>query len=175
MKQFIKWLCLIMVGILLIPSFVACTDEGEDPEQPEQAVEVTIAADRESEYVLVYPANSTPSEISAYKEFGANLRASTMVFFDMQDDSKPAAEGAKEILLGSTNRPQSAEAYNQLGADQIGFYMIDGQLAIVSNFEDGFKTAAKEFQKRYVKDGAIKLMSDLSVRIQCCSSRSYRS
>jgi GH43 family beta-xylosidase len=166
MKQFTKWLCLIMVGILLIPTMVACTKE-EPGEQPEQAVEITIAADRASDYILVYPANSTPSEISAYKEFGANLRASTMVFFDMKDDSEPAAEGAKEILLGSTNRTQSAEAYNQLGADQIGFYMIDGQLAIVSNFEDGFKTAGKEFQKRYVKDGAIKLMSDLSVRIQC--------
>lgn len=166
MKKLTKWLSLVLIGVLLIPVFASCDkNEEEDPQVP--AEEVTIASDQYSDYVLVYPANSTPSEVSEYKEFGANLRAATLVFFDMKDDSEPAAEGAKEILLGSTNRPQSAEAYNQLGADQVGFYMIDGQVAIVSNFEGGFDTAAKEFMKRYVKDSAIKLMSNLAVRIQC--------
>ena len=167
MKHLIKLVCLALVGVLLIPVFAACQEKQPEKPQEKPAVEVTIAADKSSEYVLVYPAGASASEISAYKEFSANLRASTLVFFDMKADSEPAEEGAKEILLGNTNRPQSAQAYNQLGADQIGFYMIDDQLAIVANFEDGFNTAAKEFQKRYVKDGAIKVMSDLSVRIQC--------
>lgn len=147
----------------MLPIFTSCKSEPEEP----APVELTIAAEQTSEYVLVYPASATERERKEYQNFRSELRGRLMVHFNITDDSTPAAEGAKEILLGQTNRSASAEAYNRLGENQVGFLVWDEQIAIVANFDGGFELAADEFIRRYVNDQTLKLMSDLSVQIPC--------
>lgn len=172
MKFVRKVLCFCLLAAMLFPVLTACGDNQSD--EP-AATELTIIAEKSSEYVIVYPDGATEAERKEYRSFTESLREHLLIFIDMKSDAEPAAEGAKEILLGKTNRPQSAEAYNQLGTEQVGFYVIDEQVVIVSNFDGGFDLAAKEFIKRYVsdEDRTLKLMSDLSVRIQCTVGFNY--
>lgn len=156
---------------LLIPLFAACSGGGD---KGSDAVELTIAADKTTEYVLVYPQGATTAEVKAYKDFSAKLREVTWIFFELKTDAEPPAEGAKEILLGETNREASAQLYTKFGENQIGFLAKDGQIAIGASYKDGFTTAADEFLSRYAKDNAVKVMSDLSVRIQCEMGIGYK-
>ncbi len=164
MKTMQKLLCMTLLLTLLILLVAACT--GNEDKAPD-AVELIVAAEKASEYVLVYPQNATSAEIKEYKDFSSKLREVTWVFFEMKTDAEPPAEGAKEILLGQTNRPASAELYTKMGENQIGFLVKDEQIAIGASYKDGFSTAADEFLSRYAKDNAVKVMSNLSLRIQC--------
>lgn len=159
-----KILSVVAMVALLLPIIASC---GEQPIEQPAAVELTVAADKQSEYVLVYPQSATRAQIKEYKEFSSRLREHTFVFFEMKTDAEPPVEGAKEILLGETNRAASAELYNSFGENQIGFLVKDQQIAIGASYKDGFLTAAEEFLARYAKDYAVKVMSDLSLRIQC--------
>ncbi|MBO5779457.1 MAG: glycoside hydrolase family 43 protein [Clostridia bacterium] len=168
MKRMKKWLCLGLIAALLLPAFASC--DTKEPAQKEPAEELVIAADGTSEYVLIYPADATKADLEMYNEFSQKLREITWYFFEMKPDSEPAAEGAKEILLGKTNRPASAEAYNRLGKDQFGVFVIDGQVALVSDFKDGFEYAADKFIERCAGEAGTKLLkasADLSVIVQC--------
>lgn len=165
MKLLQKLLSLSLIAFMLLPLLASCSDPVEVPDVA--AAELTIVANEKSDYVLVYPAGATEAELKEYREFNSLLREKLYVFMDMKSDAEPAAEGAKEILLGKTNRPQSLEAFGKLETEQVGFYVIDGQIAIVANFDGGFALAGKEFLNRYVtEDKTLKVMSDLSVRIQ---------
>ena len=169
MKSLRKLLCIGLVATMLLPILSACGGETDISDDPSQEVkDLTIVADQKSEYTLIYPENATASEISEYREFNSLLRERLYVFMDLKSDAEVApAEGAKEILLGRTNRAQSQAAYDKLETDQVGFYVIDEQVSIVSNFEGGFLLAAKEFLNRYVtEEQKLVVSSDLSVRIQ---------
>ncbi len=165
MKSLRKMTCLGLIAVLLLSLLTACGGDFIDPETA--ATELTIVSDQATDYVLVYPSNATEAEMKEYREFNSLLREKLFVFMDLKSDAEPAAEGAKEILLGLTNRTQSLEAYGKLETEQVGFYVIDEQVVIISNFDGGFILAAKEFLNRYVsEDQTLKVMSDLSVRIQ---------
>lgn len=167
MKSPRKFLCLGMTILLLLSMLIACNSDTPQPAGDTPATELTIVANEATEYVLIYPANATEKELKAYREFNSLLREKLYVFMQLKSDAEPPVEGAKEFLLGKTNRPQSQAAYDRLETDQVGFYVIDEQIAIVSNFDGGFALAGKEFINRYVgEDKTLKVMSDLSVRIQ---------
>ncbi|MBQ8289238.1 MAG: glycoside hydrolase family 43 protein [Clostridia bacterium] len=169
MKLLRKLLCIGLMATMLLPILSACAGEREESDTPSAAAEdLTIVADQKSEYVLIYPDGATDAEMAEYREFSALLREKLFVFIDLKSDADVAqSEGAKEILLGLTNRPQSQSAYGKLETDQVGFYVIDGQISIVSNFDGGFILAAKEFLNRYItEDQKLVVSSDLSVRIQ---------
>lgn len=165
MKSLRKMTCLGLIAVLLLSLLTACGGDSIGPETA--ATELTIVSDQATDYVLVYPSNATEAEMKEYREFNSLLREKLFVFMDLKSDAEPVAEGAKEILLGLTNRTQSLEAYGKLETEQVGFYVIDEQVVIISNFDGGFILAAKEFLNRYVsEDQTLKVMSDLSVRIQ---------
>lgn len=156
MKHLLKIFCLGFISALMLPAICACGNSG-----------LAVAVDRHSDYVIVYPASATEEELSVYNDFREYLHIKTVTYFKMQDDSVPAEEGVKEILLGNTNRSASAEAYAKLGENQVGYYVSDGNIAIVSNFEGGFAVAYEEFFNRYIKNYSLILDPTLDVRIQC--------
>lgn len=166
MNRFKKLISLCLLSVLLLTVLSAC-DTSVEVSQPAPVEELTIAADGASEYILVYPSNAKKSDLELYNAFAAKLREVTWYYFPMQSDAEPAKEGAKEILLGKTNRPQSMEACGRLDKDQVGVFVIDRQIAIVSDFKEGFEYAADAFLERCVKDNAIKMAADFAVRIQC--------
>lgn len=166
MKRLKQLLCICLLIALSIPLLSSCSDA--DVQTPETKVEeLILAADGKSDYVLVYPSDATSADMKLYNEFASKLREVSWYYFPMKSDAEPAAEGAKEILLGRTNRPQSLEAYGRLEDDQVGVFVIDGQVAILSTFKEGFEYAADEFIKRCVQENTVKVTSDLAVRIQC--------
>ncbi|MBQ7325026.1 MAG: family 43 glycosylhydrolase [Clostridia bacterium] len=168
MKRFRTTLCFSLVLTLLLSLLVSCDTKQDDPKnEPPATSDLILAEDGKSEYVLVYPADATKEDLRLYNSFSEKLREVTWYFFPMQPDSEPAKEGAKEILLGKTNRPASIQAYDKLGENQFGLFAIDGQIAILGNFKDGFEYAADEFIKRFGDDKILNVPSDLSVRNQC--------
>lgn len=171
MKKMQKLLSITLLFALLMTLLTACAEEKEPAPG---AVELTVAADKITEYVLVYPQNAASTEIKEYKDFSSKLREITWIFFEMKTDAEPPVEGAKEILLGETNREASAALYTKMGENQIGFLVKDEQIAIGASYEGGFTTAADEFLSRYAKDNAVKVMSDLSLRIQCEMGIGYK-
>ncbi|MBQ7826763.1 MAG: glycoside hydrolase family 43 protein [Clostridia bacterium] len=168
MKLLRKLLCVGLLATMLLPILSACAGEKDEPDSQPAAEDLTVVADQKSEYVLIYPAGATDAEMKEYRQFNSLMREKLSVFINLKSDAEVASvEGTKEILLGLTNRPESQSAYSRLETDQVGFYAIDGQISIVSNFDGGFILAAKEFLNRYVtEDQKLVVPSDLSVRIQ---------
>ncbi len=175
MKTLLKLLCFALLATMLLPVLASCGGEEAPAEQP-KAEPLTVAADGQTEYTLIYPAGATEAEMKEYRQFNSLLREKLFVFMQLKSDEEIAPEdGAKEILLGQTNRGLSAAAYSKLEADQVGFYVSGGQVAIVSNFSGGFLLGAKEFLNRYVTaDQKMIVDSDLSVRIQGTVGYQYK-
>lgn len=169
MKRVRRYLGFGLLMVLLLSMAVSCNqNEAGSGKQDKPAVpDLILAEEGASEYVLVYPADATKADMELYNSFSQRLREVTWYFFPMKADSEPAEEGAKEILLGKTNRPASIEAHGKLEKDQFGLFAIDGQIAVLSNFDGGFEYAADEFIKRFGDDKTLQVPSDLEVRVQC--------
>lgn len=162
MRQFLKILCVGGILAVFAVMLSSCSKS------------IEVIKNVESEYAFVYPASATPEEHDAYVDFITRLRIKAFSFVDVYEDSHPA-DGRKEILVGNTNRPESAEVYDKLEAEQIGYYVINDNIVINFNFEGGIKAAADDFIERYVdvENYSLVVPKDLSVRIQAVEGYEY--
>ncbi len=161
-----KWLTALLSALLIITMLpmVGCNEKNDDGEK---VPPLTVATDKTSEYVLVYPAGASETEKKLYNYFKSKIRDYALVNLTLKDDSEPAGEGAKEILLGATNRPLSASLAEKLGENQIGIAVEQGQIALNTSFEGGMKLVTEQFISRYVTGETVTVPSDLLLKLQC--------
>ena len=165
-KRFLCWmLCLCLLGGL-----AACrtkpaeegltsespqseTDPGDVPE-PEEPETVIPSADL-SNYVIIYPENATDELVQAANALasaiGAQFGVSLRVKNDFYSDMIPGMEiGEYEILLGATNREESAAFLQSLGFRDRGYTVIGKKVVIAAHDDYTASLAVSDFNLNVV-------------------------
>ena len=104
-------LCIAM--LLSIAALSGCTDkEGSAPVKTVDLIENGASA-----YVMIRPDDVSDALRSSVSDLRLRIREKTTVMLDLRSDADGEA-AATEIVIGATNRPESASAAEGLGENQ---------------------------------------------------------
>ena len=162
MCRLFKFFCLGVLFALLLPFVCACGSN-----------DVVLSLEGKTDYAIVYPSSATEEEMKVYEKFFTEFHLNLLSRFEIYDDSVPAKEGVKEILIGNTNRPESQEGYLRLGENQIGYFMINGNLVLSYNVQDGLYILYEDFFERCISNHKLILSNEYSVKVQCSEGIRY--
>ncbi len=177
MKLHTKLLFLLVMFALLLPlGLVSCNpaDPGEQT-TPETAPEIppvemlTIGAGGATEYTIVYP-----DEVNSFVSKAVyNLRSAIGDAIGKKPDSKSdfvkkgeeIPVGTKEILIGQTNRPESAEGVKNLADNEFVIQVSGDRVVIAAPNDVLLIQAIRYFTDTYVSSAAdtIAVPADLNL------------
>jgi len=155
-----KTALLFALAVLAAASMISCTgDETADTDntaaETEAAVSdnLDITVDGATEYVVVRAdtaandsavVRSTVKIRNAFKDAaGVDIRLTT----DWVKRGDPVPEGTKEIIVGDTNRPESAQAAEGLGKNEYVIKIIGDRIVIYGTTEEATNLALEHFLK----------------------------
>ena len=129
MKNLKKRLSLIFAAIILSTSFAACSsDLPEETETPAESVQETVknivfASESVSKYKIVRPNDPSKQILDASTLIFKNIRSKYSSDIEFTTDfvkrgTDPDTVCETEILIGKTNRTDSAEVIKTLGKDE---------------------------------------------------------
>ena len=160
---------LVIFALVLTFCFGLSACKKNDPTTPSgDPTTEHIVKDGVSDYVIIFSQNTNKGGSYAYAinaELGVLPGNKTLPF-----KSDAETEGAKEILLGDTNRQLSKDLKADLeantAADSIvwGFAYRDGKFAFYFNCQEAFDRGIKEFKSKFIKDDAFTVSTDTWVR-----------
>ncbi|MBE6619350.1 MAG: exo-alpha-sialidase [Ruminococcaceae bacterium] len=159
MKRIFSMLICLATLLTLVLSFSACKPD----EEPEEQVGFDISG-----YTIVYPNRSDESLEKASLAIKKRIAESTGVTLDVKDDSAKVSE--KEILVGNTDRPETAAARAKLDTTSNDkAYVIEvnaGKIVIVGKNADITVRALKYFATNFVstsqREGTINIDASYS-------------
>ncbi len=146
MNNVIKTTCLLILSIFVL-ALVSCVQENNTNE------EITVFSGGETEYSIITAESACKDATELSAELARLSGASPAISTDTAD------EGAKEILIGLTNRGASSEIQNKLTeeASSITFsYVIaevNGKIVILSETDVGYVYALDYIKEKYIADG----------------------
>ncbi len=117
--------------------------------------EITVFSGGETEYTFV-TADGASKDI-------VNLTNSLATLSGGAISTDTAPEGAKEILIGETNRAASADIKNKLNETisaitfQYVIAEVDGKIVILAETDVGYVYALEYLNKKYIKDGTFNI------------------
>ena len=158
-------LCMILAILLLLPGVVSCKKEEE--EVPEEVLVHLNAAD----YELVRPSKADPYLVRLVNDWkktfdeacGSNIGIKDdFVAFGGEPDSS-----LKEILIGKTNRPESAQVYEELGnSHKYAIKTVGNKIVIAGATTELLIRAVDDFTETYLsksqKNGTFPLAENMS-------------
>ena len=166
-------LALVLCGTLLL---CACSREKEPPpdsndpengETPggEQSMPVDLVLNGKAQYTIVRP----DAAGNVVKNSAVSLRKALMALCELKEyglatDYEAAVE--KEILIGNTNRPETAEVMSRLGDDAYRAEIVNGKLVIVGADETSVARGVRYLIREvlgYVSTVGIETQWDLSL------------
>ena len=156
-----KLLILLLVVALCLPLAVACGDKtpgttpdgttAPDGEQDDPGTVLTLTEAGTAKCKIIYPAYDTEAYSAAYT-LKSNVAKYLTASFEILDDLEVAANAdTLEILVGKTNRPESAEGLKQ--AYRLRDYfcgVVGNKLVITAPAEEGMTAAIGYFNNAYV-------------------------
>lgn len=169
------WRAVAMTAALLIllASFCACvkndnggTDESTTEPQP---VSVAICSGGASEYQIVRPDRGYTDTLKdavqlLRKSLSENANVDMKVIEDWVKDVSEIPAEAAEILIGNTNRPESAATAEGLRVDdfRIKYCAASRRLVIVGGSDEATAAAVGYFAKTFVggSSGTVEISSD---------------
>ena len=176
MKRFI----FLILAIILVFSAVACS--GGIPEETTEAiVETTTAPETEPRptvvslldesgaaiYRVVRPDKGSDSEVQMAIDLKKSLAALTGVDFSLKSDflmPNESADGVREILIGATNRPESAEALEGLGIDEYVIRVMGDKIIIAGGTDIMTSRAIEAFLALLSAEDGFELSIDLDIK-----------
>ena len=164
-----KRLTAFMLALLTVFALVGCVGgESEDTTAPEletteeitEKVElpIDITAEMLAEYKIVRPEKVKNESIDVTLSATKALRAAMITAFDLtldlSDDWYKAADGlpetAKEILIGKTNRVETANALAKIRAKDFIIAFENERIVITAGSDSGMLDAVNYFIEKYV-------------------------
>ena len=149
----------VMIVVLLIFISVGCSKSSSESSGSDES-DVSILSFIEKEYTIIRPENDSNIAQLAMKVFQA-IKQSTGVRLVNTDDYNRVSDNG-EILIGNTNRPESAEAYDrllQLGTGRAAEYIIcviNGNIVIQAMSYDALETAVDRFIADYCDECTVR-------------------
>ena len=143
-------LAVVLALLMLITVLVSCKngntdDEGTDTEAPEN-IEIDI-----SEYSIVYSKQASSSGKKKATELQGLLKDALSAELKVESDEEPQ-EQEKEILVGITNREQSADVYKKINGRGYAVAVSDKKIIITAYDADLLSAAFTYFVDTYIKN-----------------------
>ncbi len=161
----IRILSLILALLMMAFTLVACNDDetpddgttpDDDANKVVNATEIEVVTKGTPNYVIVrdYKAGAQTNEavsamVTAFKDY-LNCEIEVRECYSDRDDAQEAAPEAKEILVGSTNRPESAQALDGKKASDFGISIIGEKLIIAGGSDEATATAVIRFMTGFI-------------------------
>ena len=156
----IRILSLMLALLMLAIPFVACDDTTDEPNPDETPaatdVELEVVKKGDTKYVVVYDymAGSKTREnvlnlVDAFKNYlGCDIEVREC--FSDREDADEKDPIAKEILIGNTNRPESAEVAKNLKVGDYAIEIIGEKIIIAGGSDEAIATAINRFNTGFV-------------------------
>ncbi len=147
-----KLIALLLCLTMMLPFFVACKGDGDDepkgPENlPEKVVE-PLLVENLADYQIIYPeVGKSPSLTGEIRALRDAIKAKFGVTLNMKDDfvNDKNPIQAREILVGKTNRSESATVYAK--APRLNDYaiqIVDEKLVIAASSDEQMTKLLKD-------------------------------
>lgn len=180
-KTHIKTIAVILAILMLTVPFISCskrkmvikhndstrsqTEKAEDPEGPlpiDDPDNLIIFSIGDRGYTIIH----SPSPSIILSNFVNNInefmKRYWKITLPVADDGQE--EGEFEILVGDTNRKETAQAKEQLGNNDYIITVINEKLVIYAADEQTYKTALTYFQNTIDRGGYFSVPRDLCYR-----------
>lgn len=154
-KRFLSCLlaALLTFSLVALSSCKDDTPDTQDSESDTESVEteapetvLDLAVDGKSDYVIIIPEDCDDRIVSAVsnlvKAFKNYTGADVSFDFDLLIGTDEADPDAKEILVGDTNRPESAEAVEGLASSDYAVCVVGNKLVLNGGEGDVLSTVA---------------------------------
>ncbi len=149
-----KYLLLLIISVFLL-SFVSC--KAKEPQQ------ITVFSDGSSSYSVITPERASEDEATLAKSL-----------FDLSDeslgmDTDISDENSREILIGQTNRPETADIVEKLrevytaSAFHYAIAERNGKIVILSDTDVGYVYALEYIKNQYITEGTFSILEDICV------------
>ncbi len=178
--QMKKILCFILASVIIFSYMTACTvseseTESGYTESVSEAVEDEPIEDIQNifaevdEYTIIYPDSSSAFIKECVADLTDQIFMLTGIVIESHEDSEISIEPtSKEILIGETDRPLSADAVSILENDSYAVRFDGNKIAITASNDINLIYAIKYFVRNLISfDGYFSIPSDLSY---VCSS-----
>ena len=149
-----KRLILLLCAILSLTLLVSCGSDAnttigteEDTQAPQTQSGLTLIQDGSSVYSIIYD-----DALELYSEC-QDLKAAIFNAYSVNMFPKKSSAteiGEYEILIGQTNRPESAQLQAEIGEDEYAIKTIGKKIVITSLTERGIIAGIKDFANMYV-------------------------
>ena len=158
-----KKILALLLALLMVTIGLASCKKKEDPESTdtttggaEESEDVSkryyIVSGGESDFVLVYPKKAGDSVVQGALEIKGLLKMKTGVDMKVVDDESVAADsGAKEILIGETNRPESDVKAELAGYNDYIVKLTRNKLVIAGGCDEATVSAGSYFRKMVIE------------------------
>ncbi len=158
-----KKILALLLALLMVTIGLASCKKKEDPDSTdtttggaEESEDVSkryyIVSGGESDFVLVYPKKAGDSVVQGALEIKGLLKMKTGVDMKVVDDESVAADsGAKEILIGETNRPESDVKAELAGYNDYIVKLTGNKLVIAGGCDEATVSAVSYFRKMVIE------------------------
>ena len=150
-KKTLRWLSLFlsicMLSTGLLGALASCSPSEEPPE--DEVIKPTITlVDGTTEYVVYRPDLCTKELITAAAKLRTSIEAATGVAIGISDDYVPRGQEVPtdtcDILVGLTNRAESAQVHATLSEGEYTIQMV-GKRLIILGYDEACTVAAVEY------------------------------
>ena len=151
---------LVLLMVVLAVFVQSCTGNagpGEDTADPSDVTpvlqDVSIVADNAAEYSIVICEGASSAVADASRGVMTAIQNATGVKLAWTDDFVDGDVPPKEILVGRTNREESAQVLRTLTYGEYAIRVVNGKIVIAAWNEDALKAACDEFA-RFIGESA---------------------
>ena len=160
MKRFIKTALSIILAVIFVLSSVSalasCKDNGASGGENDKLL---LSEGGSSKYTVVYPAGSVAGIKAAAESVAAAINEASGANVSAVEDS--ADKGEYEILIGETNREESALAKEKIGEGDYVVTVVGKKLCVYASKDSYYKTAASYIENVLVKGEKCQVAGDL--------------
>ncbi len=126
-----------------------------DTSAPDSSGRVFLADGEKSEFRIIRSADCDDYIKTLANSIREQIKNKTGVNIRVYTDATPASEGVREILVGKTNREQSAQAYASLKYNDWRICAQKDTVAIAAFKEETLEFAVKRFMQKTQSDGRM--------------------
>ena len=139
------------------------TDGSESTTEADQIKSISIVDDGNSDYIIIYPKNGERKESAFALDLSLAIKKATGAKLGYAADEK-SEPTEHEILIGSTSRPETAEAKRLMGDNDYIITVINEKLVFYSKQADKYESLLLElFLDNTLKEKSI--MTDSTLKI----------
>ncbi len=152
-KQMPRLISLMLAGIMLFSLLSSCIGQGEGTESPSSESDEPLTSgipegygfELTAQYSVIRSEKASPEVRSLSIELKNKLCEIFGAEIGISEDWRDPDEGALEILIGSTNRPESSAEVDALGGEMRYSVSVSGKTVVIAAASDALIAYAVEY------------------------------